>query len=75
MRLLQNSNLRLERIAFFGNRLTSSINRIKYYLRGKLYFVLNWIGIICALTAFSEASPSVVGKKGGDVLLILKKTL
>lgn len=72
-RLLQNSNLTLERMAFFGNQLTSLINRIMFFLRGKLYFVLNWIGILCALTAFSEAPPSVVGKKGGDVILILKK--
>jgi len=72
-RLLQNSNLSIERIAFFGNRLTSLINRIMFFLRGKLYCALNWIGILCALTAFSEAPPSVVGKKGGDVILILKK--
>lgn len=72
-RLLQNSHLKLERIAFFGNKYTAIINRITFYLRGKFYFLLNWIGIIFALTAFSEASPSVVGKNGGDVILILKK--
>ena len=73
-RLLQNSDLKLERIAFFGNRLTNLINRINFFLkRNKLYFILNWVGILCALIDFSKTPPFIGGKKEGDVILILKK--